>query len=137
MFFLKYIKKHSLTQLNMLTIYPQAKEAWLDYFNNGFKYSSKGTFIHDYIEFFKKNDNSSYIQCLIKFYEEKYPHFTILQMHEHNTKMTESEANEFFEYSPTKVQKAFIDFCYKSLEEHLFGPESQWISAEIVSILSY
>ena len=111
----------------MLTIYPQAKASWIDYINNGFSYLSKGTFIEDYIEFFKQKDMDSYIECFVSFYKGNYK---LLQTLNHKIKMTESEANEFFEYSPTIIQKAFVDFCYKSIEQHIFQSESIWIEPE-------
>ena len=111
----------------MMTIYPQAKEAWYDYYNNGFQHISKGTFMQDFIAFFKKQNSDSHFECFNKFYEEKFPHFTIIQMLNYHKNLSETEFNIFFECSPSKIQKDFIDFCYVSIEEHYFAPESLWI----------
>mgnify|MGYP005643991525 CR=1 FL=1 len=114
----------------MMSIYPQAKEAWFDYFNNGFQHISKGTFMQDFIAFFKKQDSDSHFECFKKFYEENFPHFTIIQKLKYHKTLTETEFNEFFESTSSKIQKDFIDFCYSSIEEHHFGPESLWIIPE-------
>jgi hypothetical protein len=116
----------------MMTIYPQAKEAWYDYYNNGFQHISKGTFMQDFIAFFKKQNSDSHFECFNKFYEEKFPHFTIIQMLNYHKNLSEPEFNIFFECSPSKIQKDFIDFCYVSIEEHHFGPESLWIMPQDV-----
>ena len=114
----------------MLSIYPHAKEAWFDYFNNGFHHISKGTFMQDFIAFFKKQDSDSHFECFKKFYEENFPHFTIIQKLKYHKTLTETEFNEFFESASSKIQKDFIHFCYSSIEEHHFGPESLWIMPE-------
>lgn len=112
----------------MMTIYPQAKEAWYDYYNNGFKLISEGTFMQDFISFFRKY--ISYTDHFFDFYQENFPHFTIIQMKKYHKNLTEPEFNSFFESSPSKNQKDFIDFCYISIEEHKFGEYSLWIMPE-------
>ena len=112
---------------NMMSIYPQALEAWFDYYNNGFKHISEGSFMRDFIAFFKNKDSDSHFECFNKFYQEKFPHFTIIQMINYHQTLNETEFNEFFESSPSKIQRDFIDFCYSSIEKHHFGPESLWI----------
>ena len=114
----------------MMSIYTQAREAWFDYYNNGFKHISEGSFMRDFIAFFKNQDSDSHFECFNKFYEEKFPHFTIIQMINYHKTLSETEFNEFFESSPSKIQRYFIDFCYSSIEEHHFGPESLWIMPE-------
>jgi len=114
----------------MMTIYPQAKEAWYDYYNNGFQHISEGSFMQDFIAFFRKHDEDSHFECFIEFYEENFPHFTLIQMRNYHKNLTEPEFNSFFERSPSKIQKDFIDFCYVSIEEHNFAPESLWIMPE-------
>ena len=81
----------------------------------------------DFIAFFRKHDEDSHFECFIEFYEENFPHFTLIQMRNYHKNLTEPEFNSFFESSPSKIQKDFIDFCYVSLEEHNFAPESLWI----------
>ena len=112
---------------NMMSIYPQAIEAWFDYYNNGFKHISEGSFMRDFIAFFKNKDSDSHFECFNKFYQEKFPHFTIIQMINYHQTLNETEFNEFFESSPSKIQRDFIDFCYSSIEKHHFGHESLWI----------
>ena len=115
---------------NMMSIYPQALEAWFDYYNNGFKHISGGSFMRDFIAFFKNQDSDSHFECFNKFYQEKFPHFTIIQMINYHKTLNETEFNEFFESSPSKIQRDFIDFCYSSIEKHHFGHESLWIMPE-------
>ena len=114
----------------MMSIYPQAKEAWYDYYNNGFQHISEGSFMQDFIAFFRKHDEDSHFECFKKFYEENFPHFTIIQKINYHKNLNESEFNEFFESSPSKIQNDFIDFCYVSIEEHNFAPEFLWIMPE-------
>lgn len=114
----------------MISNYSQAKEAWYDYYSNGFQHISEGSFMQDFIAFFKKQDSDTHFECFNKFYQEKFPHFTIIQMIKYHKTLTEKEFNEFFESSPSKIQRDFIDFCCCSIEEHHFGPGSLWIMPE-------
>lgn len=110
----------------MISLYQHATDAWSDYFDNGFKYYSRGNFFEDFIDFYKKNYTTEYLEYVLGFYGENQPSLDVLNIPLHLRSMSKNLQIEFFDCCPTKIQKHYIDFCYKSIEEEYFqSPHSE------------
>ena len=110
----------------MISLYEHATDAWSDYFDNGFKYYSRGNFFEDFIDFYKKNYTTEYLEYVLGFYGENQPSLDVLNIPHHLRCMSKNLQIEFFDCCPTKIQKHYIDFCYKSIEEEYFqSPHSE------------
>ena len=115
----------------MISLYQNANDAWSDYFNNGFKYYSSGNFFGDFINFFKNNYTSEYLEYMLEFYRENYPSVDIINVPLHIRSIPKNLQIEFFDCCPTKIQKNYIDFCYKSIEQVYFQDQQEEIFYEV------
>ena len=115
----------------MISLYQNANDAWRDYFNNGFKYYSTGNFFGDFIDFFKNNYTSEYLEYISEFYRENYPDINILVTPNHIRTIPQNLKVDFFDCCPTKIQKNYIDFCYKSIEQIYFQDQNEEIFYEV------